>query len=447
MDRKARTRSRRRRRNPLDKGVPRDLYLSLHCEFNGDILARAVIVKWDKQVELDISVKGQHVGGTHRKKRLAVAHNSTSCGLLELSSKIQSLTQNKVLIGYDLERSLQALDLKIPWIRLRDCATYSPFMRESRDSVRITRTLLELGEEFECSSASSLPKSLAQRAICCMELYRLHRDKWEQDMRRVEQKIEQDRQQRLLSIIPETLQTTNSSTEDPSPGDEAVLIQDEGMTSRKLPSDIQPDEAYEAYQRVRSQSVDTQGSKSVEKSFGLLPRPRGNSVGDDSRSSGALSNSIWMVSAGDSTSSLGPRDEAWSNSMPSQGVQNPRPMMESMHPVDTGDWLAEPFRSKEDDLGLTGSNHLPSKLLSDSDESSVGIAPREYSSHIVDGASEDWLDQGEPRYPSPRKNSWFRRRPSTERSQGGFARRPSMERTSTFPDDTKLSNKFPFFRK
>ena len=108
-DRKPRSHQRRRRRPKHEKGIPRDNYLSMHSQFDGNTLTRTILVNWDKQVVLDITVKGQKDEGSRRRKKFAVANNSKTCSLSDLSWRVRSLTEGKVLIGYGLEFTPVAL--------------------------------------------------------------------------------------------------------------------------------------------------------------------------------------------------------------------------------------------------------------------------------------------------------------------------------------------------
>lgn len=477
--RKGRKLRRRHRppKNEMEKFVAKDLYIAMQYEFRASLdnqrdLKRVVLVNWDRQVILDVKVVLNDSRKNKRSPRLSVTNTiAASLSLAELRWRIQSITEGNVLIGYSLDYALYALDLQIPWVNLRDSATYTPFMKEVNDPLTVMlvpRSLAELGEIFGCRSCKNSETSLIQQALCCMDLYRRKRVEWEEDVAKLIRQKERQReiaehhkQMRMLTMIPEQ-----------------DLSEENHIHSATEESQRLPDDAYEAYRGLRSLSIDATLREELQTKEGRLGgdslqtdwvgthralamlAPDLSQPDDLSWSSSAFSSAnIWMPSV-DSLSSVPSNisQDRWSGAENSayhaRGLWLMRPEKESTHPVEIGDWLDERENQvldedmhevnliDEDDVA---SGHLPSKLLSDSDDSGKEAPVREDSSHLVDGV--DWLEEGK-KPPSHRtKDNWFRRRPSDFRPPQDSNQHHLSEVTPLTAGKIPSSPKFGFFRR
>lgn len=170
-------------------------YLAVDCEMVGigtdgkkSALARVSIVDWDGNVVLDTFVQvptrvtdfRTHVSGVTAKD---IQSSSGALKDSECRSKVAKILQNKVLVGHALKNDLHALLLKHPRADIRDTAKYRPFQRLGGSKWR-PRKLRDLVKE-NCGLAiqqEGQAHDSVQDASASMQLFRVVREKWEQDL-------------------------------------------------------------------------------------------------------------------------------------------------------------------------------------------------------------------------------------------------------------------------
>merc|ERR1712048_267290 len=105
--------------------------------------------------------------------------------LEECQQQVQSLLQDKILIGHALKNDLNALQLSHPWHQLRDTGKYEPFMKTRfDDGILWPRKLKDLVKEklnLDIQTPGR-PHCPFEDAAAAMALYKKVRCKWEKTM-------------------------------------------------------------------------------------------------------------------------------------------------------------------------------------------------------------------------------------------------------------------------
>lgn len=196
----------REKRLEKEKEIPaeeKNKYVALDCEMVGvgmagkkSALARVSIVNWDCETLLDTYVTVPErvtdfrtwVSGV-RPKDIQLNSNKNQQNVIELNacrSLVGNLIKDKVVVGHALKNDFQALMLDHPKTHVRDTARYRPFMRHigkqgGKHRPRKLRDLAEekLGRKIQVQGESH---SSVDDAIAAMELYKLERTKWENEV-------------------------------------------------------------------------------------------------------------------------------------------------------------------------------------------------------------------------------------------------------------------------
>lgn len=170
-------------------------YLALDCEMVGigtdskkSALARVSIVDWDGNCVLDTFVQvptrvtdfRTHVSGVTASD---IRSGSGAIKETECRDKVAKILHNKVLVGHALKNDLHALLLTHPKENIRDTAKHQPFQRLGGSKWR-PRKLRDLVKEHLGLTIQQAGQShdSTQDAWASMQLFRLVREKWEQDL-------------------------------------------------------------------------------------------------------------------------------------------------------------------------------------------------------------------------------------------------------------------------
>ena len=431
-----------------DRHIAKDLYLALRCWWKDDRkkqLHRVLLANWEGDSVLD--------------------HMLEEGNFASVRGKVMNKIEGKVLIGHGLDYCLYSLQIQHPWANLRDGASYLPFMRETVDPLTVMflpRSLSDLMEEILNRKLPDEPStySIQQEAKGCMDLYRTVRYEWENEITKL---IQQKERQREVKLEPREPVQLSCISEDPDQRCEDFIRGKKGngrglappLTSRK-----KYDDSHDHAEDLSTQAPTEVTHESEDASL---------SVRDDlSVRSKTSSDNIWM-----------PQDAALEDGSRgtngSWGLWLPRPVHESTHPIDADDWLNEEWLSesrtlKPEELGHYDEEsfgHLPSRLLNDSssDGSDCAVPVREESSLFVEGM--DWLEPDiGTRRSTRRETRNGRHRKSHSRNKLSLT---SIQEDSLFPrgsgergrnrsmhssgDDwlteerSSNTSRFPFFRK
>lgn len=175
--------------------------VALDCEFVGvgpggfqNALARVSLVDGHGSVLLDTFVKVSHKITDYRTFVSGVrAENLEDAMPFEdARRKVQSLLKEKVLVGHGLVCDLECLKISHPQHRIRDSATYTPFMqwkitsdekahvfpRKLRDLVRDM-----FGVSIQEYASDSGEHSSIEDAYWALQLYKVARNEWERGMK------------------------------------------------------------------------------------------------------------------------------------------------------------------------------------------------------------------------------------------------------------------------
>ncbi|CAB9505863.1 Interferon-stimulated 20 kDa exonuclease-like 2 [Seminavis robusta] len=176
-------------------------YLALDCEMVGigtdgkrSVLARVSIVDWDGNTLLDTFVQvptrvtdfRTHVSGVTAKD---IKSKSGAMKEKECREKVANLLKGKVLVGHALKNDLHALLLTHPKSHIRDTAKFRPFQRlgGSKWRPRKLRDLVQENLGLAIQQEGQAHDSI-QDAWATMQLFRLVREQWEEDLKEAEQK-------------------------------------------------------------------------------------------------------------------------------------------------------------------------------------------------------------------------------------------------------------------
>ena len=354
------------RRN--DRHVARDLYVALRCcwrDARRKQLHRLVLVNWEGDCIMDQLLDDGNFG--------------------HVRGKLMKKIEGKVLIGHGLEYCLYSLQIQHPWANLRDGASYLPFMKETVDPLTVMflpRSLSDLIGELlsRTPPEQSSPDHLQQEARACMDLYRLVRYEWENEITKL---IQQKERQREVKLEHRESVPLSSISEHPDErADDVLFCKSPPITDRKrldgadYQFDLGEDQSTQAPTEVTHESEDATS----------LMRD------DLSVKSKTSDQTIWMPH--DTAPEDGSKGTAGS-----WGLWLPRSAQESTHPLDADDWLNEDCVVGTRSLNIEDQGdqeesfgHLPSRLFSDSSSegSDSTIPVREESNHFVEGM--DWLE-------------------------------------------------------
>ena len=224
--------------NAIDNipNISEDMFVALDCEMVGvgeygqrSMVARVTLIDWYGHILMDEYIQptetvtdyrtfvsgiteadlyGSSNGEEQPEEELVVetetdhptpAASSTSntknlMTLEECRVTVQSLIQDKILIGHALKNDLKALDLTHPWQQTRDTGKYEPFMKEVLVAHHDFHHLPHSDHEASSCSASACSSSTASssdeyssasstaslvlcpRKLCQLTKYWLHRD-------------------------------------------------------------------------------------------------------------------------------------------------------------------------------------------------------------------------------------------------------------------------------
>jgi RNA exonuclease 4 len=196
----------------------RDLYFSLRCGMVGighaqgpttgavleqhSAVGRVTVVNWENDIVLDtlvcisVPVTDYRTHSTEITPAHDLSINSEAALSLEVvRSQVAALLKGKILIGHGLEVDLAALGLSHPWCDVRDTATYPPYMEEIVADPLMTAMMLPrdledllshfLGRQLSWRSTTQQqqqPSKLAMEAIGCLDLYKIRRHEWEEEL-------------------------------------------------------------------------------------------------------------------------------------------------------------------------------------------------------------------------------------------------------------------------
>jgi len=178
-------------------------YVALDCEMVGigtdgkkSALARVSIVNWDHETLLDTFVTVPErvtdfrtwVSGVRAKDIQYNSNNNRVMELTDCRTLVGNIIKDKIVVGHALKNDFQALLLDHPKTHVRDTARYKPFMRHigkhgGKHRPRKLRDLVEekLGRMIQVKGESH---NSVDDAIAAMELYKLERVNWENEIAR-----------------------------------------------------------------------------------------------------------------------------------------------------------------------------------------------------------------------------------------------------------------------
>ena len=198
-----------------------DLYFALDCEMVGtgpegfdSAVARVTVVNWENEIVLDTYVKvpvpvtdfRAHISGIRQED----IESEQAMSFDEVRSVVGNILRGKILIGHGLECDLCALGLTHPYCDVRDTARYLPFMREATDyesgkPIWQARKLRDLAwEKLERQiQIEGIPHSPLEDAIAALDLYKLCRKEWEEQLsvEQMKQIREAENQRRAKSMF------------------------------------------------------------------------------------------------------------------------------------------------------------------------------------------------------------------------------------------------------
>jgi RNA exonuclease 4 len=226
------SRSRQQQQQQLPE-VDTSLYVALDCEMVGvgtdglrSMLARVTLIDWNGKTILDQYIQPTETVTDYRTFISGVTPsdlcctgsddkreegNSSSCSpgchrhklmtWKQCQETVESLIQNRVLIGHALKNDLRSLGLSHPWQMMRDTAKYEAFMKEAQGTFPfnlqeqlqypqphhlrlVSRKLCELAKERlnRDIQVPGRPHSPYEDALAALDLYKLVRHKWERVM-------------------------------------------------------------------------------------------------------------------------------------------------------------------------------------------------------------------------------------------------------------------------
>jgi len=170
--------------------------VALDCEMVGvglegmrSALARVCIINWSHEIILDTFVKVEEpvtdyrtfVSGIHSED--IQSRNALSPS--EVREKVQSIIENKILVGHGLKCDLQAIGVMHPWYNQRDTAKFQPYMKPfGEDKIYRARKLRDLAEEKLGITIQSRDQAHCpiQDASTALDLYKISYRKWEKVM-------------------------------------------------------------------------------------------------------------------------------------------------------------------------------------------------------------------------------------------------------------------------
>jgi len=174
-------------------------YVALDCEMVGvgidgknSALARVSIVNWDHETVLDTFVTVPErvtdfrtwVSGVRAKD--IKYPNEKTMELNACRTLVGNVIKDKIVVGHALKNDFKALMLDHPKTHVRDTARYKPYMRSigkygRKYRPRKLRELVEekLGRKIQVKGESH---DSTDDAIAALELYKLERTKWENEV-------------------------------------------------------------------------------------------------------------------------------------------------------------------------------------------------------------------------------------------------------------------------
>jgi RNA exonuclease 4 len=170
----------------------KDRYLALDCEMVGigpngkrSALARCCLVNFDGETVYDNHVRPQAFVTDFRTKYSGIRQRDLRHGKAILFSECQSdvaaLIKDKVLVGHALKNDMDVLMLSHSRSRIRDTATYRPYMRphpKKKGKFR-PRALRDLTKQHLGLTIQTGEHDPSEDARSAMMLYRRCRKEWE----------------------------------------------------------------------------------------------------------------------------------------------------------------------------------------------------------------------------------------------------------------------------
>lgn len=188
-------------------------YVGLDCEMVGTLTgesmaARVVLVNWNGEIILDAYIQPDCQVTDYRTFVSGItAQDLEKHGqdIAVVQAKVKALIHDKILVGHGLPNDLKCLAIEHPWYLLRDTAYYEPFMQKRQQqqpqqnynhykhlqlnnndcNVLLPRKLKVLvAEQLNRSiQIEGSPHHPAEDAVAALDLYKLHRIKWEKLLR------------------------------------------------------------------------------------------------------------------------------------------------------------------------------------------------------------------------------------------------------------------------
>lgn len=164
-------------------------FLAIDCEMVGvgplgvtSVLARVSIVNYHGQVVLDEYVHPQeHVVDyrTHVSGITPRILKEKAIDFKTVQKRVADIIKDKIIIGHALKNDLDALMLDHPRKLLRDTARYKPLKNPTTKHAQSLKNLAKalLSKDIQTGEHSSV-----EDARIVMEIYKLHKQEWEQTM-------------------------------------------------------------------------------------------------------------------------------------------------------------------------------------------------------------------------------------------------------------------------
>ena len=192
----------------------RDLYFALRCGIvnvgpnpTDTAVGRVTLVNWDNEIVVDTFVKVPVPVTNYRTQVTGITPGLLEHGASSLHSvrkKVGALIRGKILIGHGLEVDLAALGLSHPWCDMRDTATYAPYMQQiivadvsslsGGSPMLVPRNLDDLMQHALQQPVPPGQPLLVSEAAACLSLYKAVREQWENELVKLIQQKERQKQ-------------------------------------------------------------------------------------------------------------------------------------------------------------------------------------------------------------------------------------------------------------
>jgi RNA exonuclease 4 len=160
-------------------------------------VGRVTLVNWENQVVVDTFVKVPVRVTDYRTAETGITAQALCSEkarkLEDVRAKVGAIIKGKILIGHGLEVDLSALGMMHPWCDVRDTANYAPYMKQVIDPLSV----MLLPRDLQGLASDVLDRDISERngepiedAICCLDLYKAARSRWEAGLIRLVQQKE-----------------------------------------------------------------------------------------------------------------------------------------------------------------------------------------------------------------------------------------------------------------